>query len=133
MTSLEVAPALPSDMARLMEIQFSAFEGDPYHDALYPGPNQSPSVRAAAGTRTLAEWRRDPTLHVLKCTDRTTGVVVGFAKWNVYEAEREEEEWRKGYPVDWCSGRTKEVAENFLGATAGIRQKIWCGRPHVCK
>lgn len=46
---LEILPAEEADMDRLMEIQFSAFENDPYHHALYPGDEYSPEVRADAG------------------------------------------------------------------------------------
>lgn len=129
---LEVASALESDIDRLMEIQFSAFDGDPYHEALYPGAN-SPSTRASAGERLLKEWHEDPSLHILKCTHLDTGVIMGFAKWNLYERPRSEREWRKREKIDWCDGRLKEVAENFLGATQDMREKIWEGRPHCCK
>lgn len=48
---LEILPAEEADMDRLMEIQFSAFEGDPYSQALYPGDEYSPEVRAEAGKK----------------------------------------------------------------------------------
>jgi hypothetical protein len=130
--TLQVAPALESDIDRLMEIQFSAFDSDPYHEAVYPGGN-SHSARASAGERVLKEWHEDSSLHILKCTDLDTGVVMGFAKWNLYERPRPEREWRKREEIDWCDGRLKEVAENFLGATQDMREKIWEGRPHCCK
>jgi hypothetical protein len=129
---LEVASALESDIDRLMEIQFSAFDSDPYHEAVYPGAN-SPLARASAGERVLKEWHEDPSLHILKCTDLDTGVIMGFAKWNLYERPRPEREWRKREEIDWCDGRLKEVAESFLGATQDMREKIWDGRPHCCK
>lgn len=130
---LEVAPAQESDIPRLMEVQFSAFENDPYHEALFPGDHFSPAVRKSAGERTLKEWHQDPSVIFMKCVDRHTGSIVGFAKWNLYEIERIEDEWKKGPVVDWCMGRQKEVAENFLGATMAMRRKIWEGRPHLCK
>jgi hypothetical protein len=73
---LEVASALESDIDRLMEIQFSAFDSDPYHEAVYPGGN-SPLARASAGERVLKEWHEDPSVHILKCTDPDTGVTGG--------------------------------------------------------
>ncbi|EMC93956.1 hypothetical protein BAUCODRAFT_36425 [Baudoinia panamericana UAMH 10762] len=128
--ALEVAPAEEGDIDRLMEIQFSAFESDPYHDALFPGDHYAPSTRKAAGDRTIMEWRQDPSARFIKCTDRESGVILGYAKWNFYETERPREEWAKSPEVDWYSGRKKEIAENFLGATAAMRQKLWGGDPH---
>jgi hypothetical protein len=130
--ALEVSPAVPSDMPRLMDVQFSAFgDKDPYHVAVYS--KDSPSTRASAASRTLKEAADDLTLQILKCSDPTTGTIWGFAKWNVYDRERPESEWQKREAVDWCEGREKEVAEAFLGATGDMRRKIWGGRPHVCE
>ena len=58
---------------------------------------------------------------------------MGFAKWNLYEAERPETEWRRREEVNWSTGRSKEVAQNFLGATSDIREKTWGGIPHCYK
>jgi hypothetical protein len=40
--TLQVTSTLESDIDRLMEIQFSAFDNDPYHEALYPGATLTP-------------------------------------------------------------------------------------------
>ncbi|KAK3046085.1 hypothetical protein LTR09_012400 [Extremus antarcticus] len=127
---LDVEPADESDMDRLIEIQFSAFEGDPYHEALYPGDHFSPALRRSARVRYIQEWREDVSVRWMKCTDRQTGTICGFAKWNLYETDRPEEEWKKRPLVDWCSGRNAEVAENFLYANAAMREKTWGGRPY---
>jgi hypothetical protein len=74
--TLQVAPTLESDIDRLMEIQFSTFGNDPYHEAFYPGVN-SHSARASAGERVLKEWHEDSSLHILKCADLDTGVTEG--------------------------------------------------------
>ena len=130
---LEVVPASESDIDRLMEIQFSAFENDPYHFAFYPGDQSSKEVRKSAGERTIKEWREDPTGHFIKCNDRQFRTILGYARWKLFDKERSEEERKKRYPVDWCTGRQKEVTENFLGATARMREKTWGGKPHCCK
>ena len=130
---LVVEPAQESDIDRLMDIQFSAFENDPYHEALYPGNHYSPANRKSAGERTIKAWRADPTLHFLKCTNRQSGVIMGYAQWNLYATERPETEWNKDVQVDWATGRQKEIAKNFLVANFGIRKKIWGGRPYLCE
>jgi hypothetical protein len=129
---LEVTDILESDMDRLMEIQFAAFENDPYHEALYPGGN-TPEARKMAGQRVIEEWRGTPEQRFLKCTDTETGVIMGFGRWNLYEKERLKEAWAKREDIDWCEGRLKEIAANFLGATMEMREKMWEGRPHCCR
>ncbi|KAK5111931.1 hypothetical protein LTR85_011678 [Meristemomyces frigidus] len=128
---LKVDPAQEADMDDLMDVQFSAFDKDPYHEALYPGDPASAETRKAAGRRTLEEWRADPSIRFMKCTDGQTGQIIGYAKWNLYEAERPKEEWAHRPDVDWCSGRTKEIAESFLYATVAMREKHWVGMPHL--
>lgn len=130
---LIVLPADESDMDRLMEIQFSAFEGDPYHHALYPGDEHSPAVRKEAGERTIKELNDDPTIFFIKCVDRQTEIILGYARWNIFERERPKESWAQRPPIDWCTGRQKEIAETFLYASLAMREKIWQGKPHCRK
>jgi hypothetical protein len=68
-----VRRAMETDIDRLMEVQFSAFRNDPYHEALFPGPHDSPLVRKLAGQRTLEDHglcpstnRRDSGLRFLE-------------------------------------------------------------------
>lgn len=129
---LLISAAKKSDVASLMLVQFSAFDGEPYHEALYPGGN-SPSVRDAAATRVLREWQNTPQQRIMKCIDTDNNEIIGFAIWNFYDQERPQSEWKKVYPVDWCEGRDKELAELFLGRTINRRQRIWGGRKHYRK
>lgn len=127
---LQVQPAIESDVDRLMEILFTAFVDDPYFKAVYPGDN-TPSVRASTGKRFLKEWKEDPTLTIVKCTDMDTGVILGFAEWEIYKKERTEEERKSNTDVTWHEGRQKEICLNFLGATNATREKLWGGMPHT--
>lgn len=129
---LEVSEAAEGDIDRLMEIQFSAFEGEPYFDALYPGGNTTES-RAKAAARVLKDWSKNPYEHIIICTDTESKVIMGFGRWEIYQTERPESEWRKKDPVDWAGGRQKEVAENFLGAVHALRERLWEGKPHCCE
>jgi hypothetical protein len=131
--NLVVRRALETDIDRLMEVQFSAFENDPYHEALFPGPHHSPLVRKVAGQRTLDDWRNTPFQDMMVCTNAQTGKILGFASWNFYLSERPREEWEKMPSITWAEGKEKKQAEAFLGATARMRMKIWEGRPHIRK
>lgn len=120
----------------MMEIQFSAFDSEPYHRCLYPGGN-TPSARAAAGLRVIQEREHTPQQEVVGCVDGDTGVMVGFVKWNFYKTERPESEWNKREKVDWWgvgeneNKEMKRKAEAYLETTEGTRQRIWGGRPHA--
>lgn len=130
-TNLTIVSSKESDIPRLVEIQFSAFEGDPYQQAFYPGPD-SPASRAKAERNTLKEWREEPFIHVIKCVDSTTGVIAGFAIWNIFDRERSREEWGHRPAVDWLdTEQQRKVAETFLYANLAIRERIWEGRCYV--
>lgn len=131
--NLVVRRALETDIDRLMEVQFSAFENDPYHEALFPGPHHSPLVRKVAGQRTLDDWRATATQDIMVCANAQTGQILGFASWNFYLSERPREEWEKMPSITWAEGKEKKQAEAFLGATARMRMKTWEGRPHIRK
>lgn len=127
-----ISAANEADIASIVRVHFSAFDGEPYHEALYPGGN-CPSVRDAAAARVLEEWQSTPQQRIIKCTDTDNDQIIGFATWNLYDQERPASEWQKVHPVDWCEGRDKELAELFLHSTMDRRQRIWEGQKHYCK
>lgn len=129
---LLVSAANESDIADIMRVQFSAFDGEAYHEAMFPGGNCS-SARDAAAARVLKEWQSTPQQKIMKCVDTDNDEIIGFSTWNFYDQERPESEWQKLPPVDWCEGRQKELAELFLYNTMERRQRIWEGRKHYRK
>lgn len=136
--SLIQIKCLTLSIPRMMEIQFSAFDSEPYHRCLYPGGN-TPSARAAAGLRVIQEREHTPQQEVVRCVDSDTGVMVGFVKWIFYRTGRPESSWSKREKVDWWgvgeneNKEMKRKAEAYLETTEGTRQRIWGGRPHACK
>lgn len=125
--SLRVLPAGESDIDRLMEIQFSAFQNDAFHATLFPGDPSSPAVLQSAGMRTLQEWREDPSMRVMKCVEKGTGIAIGFAKWR--EVGGEGDEGSEGLEQE--RGDREEVRGTAL--TELRRRRIWAGKPHLCK
>lgn len=127
-----VLPAEHEDIARIVEIQFSAFEGDPYQEALFPGDYYSDALRRSAAERMMTMWKENPYIRWMKCVD-DDGRIAGFALWNVFDTPRPETEWRKRPTIDWCEGRKKEIAENFMYTNCRLRENIWAGKPYLCK
>ena len=128
---LIVEHAMESDLPRLMEIQFNAFAREPYHHVLFPGGN-NPEARDKAAKRIWKDVQDDPTDNILKCTDTTTGEILTYGKWNVYDKERTKEEYDKHDEVYWCDGVFKEACEEFLHKVHGMRHKAIGGQRHLC-
>lgn len=128
---LQVLTATYSHIPSIISSQFSAFENDPYQEALFPGDQTSPEVRQSAVSRTEQYWDKDPTARWKICKDLENGTILGFALWNIYEHSRPESEWKKKPEVTWCTGRQAEIAQNFLYMNANLRQRIWGGKPYI--
>jgi GNAT superfamily N-acetyltransferase len=129
----QITPALESDIDRLTEIQFSAFENDPTHHILYPDDQISPTVRVAASERILKSWRQTPEMQIVKSIESGTGVITGFAKWVFYKSPRSEEEWNVEPTAAWAEGSHRRVVEQLLSTTAKIRGRRWGGTPYTCE
>jgi GNAT superfamily N-acetyltransferase len=127
----QITPALESDIDRLTEIQFSAFENDPTHQILFPGDQFSSKVHAAASERILKSWRQTPEMQIVKSIESGTGVITGFAKWVFYESPRSEVEWNVRPTAAWAEGSHRRVVEQLLSTTADIRGKRWGGTPYA--
>ena len=132
---LRIRQATEADIPRIIESQFSAFEGDPYQEALFPSDDYySAETRQGAVDRTVKYWNTDPTARWMVAydtQDEAEEQILGFALWNIYEHFRPESEWKKQPEVDWCEGRQRDIALNFLNMNARLRQRIWEGRPYV--
>ena len=73
-----------------------------------------------------------PIGRIVKCVDRETGAIAGFANWAFNLTERTPEQYKKKKPsADWTEGRQKEIAEHFMALLAAEREKIWAGKPHI--
>lgn len=121
-----------SDVDRLMDIKLSAFREDPLFGPLCRAAN-APSCRPDARKRLWKEWTEDPTLEIVKCTNTSTGIIVGFAQWNVYKDGRMEKSQKVEHKTSRHEGRNKEVFANFLREVSAVRRKVWAGRPYFCR
>jgi GNAT superfamily N-acetyltransferase len=127
----QIIPALESDIDRLTEIQFSAFENDPTHQILFPGDQFSSKVHAAASERIIKSWRQTPEMQIVKTVESGTGVITGFAKWVFYKSPRSEEEWDVVPTAPWAEESHRRIVEQLLSTTADIRGKRWGGTPYA--
>jgi hypothetical protein len=127
----QVTPALEEDISRLTDIQFAAFGDDSTHQILYPGNRFSSTVRANASERTLKSWRQTPDTHIIKCVEKVTGVITGFARWIFYKTPRSEKEWNVRPTAPWAGDSHRIIVEQLLGTTSEIRGRRWGGKPYA--
>ena len=142
-TELRIIEATEADVPEMMELQFAACEGDPFHLAIWGSNTQK--TRDSAGHRLLTKWRNDPFLHVVKCvkdaaSDTAAGTtaisksaVMAFCLWDIFERERSAEEWMAEDELqtcDWLQGRAREVARAYLMPALEGRRTYMQGRPY---
>ncbi|EJT71438.1 hypothetical protein GGTG_10696 [Gaeumannomyces tritici R3-111a-1] len=104
----------PEDLERCFEVVSLAFGHDhPYIDALFPA-HDTPQGRAD-GARWLGSALRDPSgtgraARFCKAVDTDTGLIVGFAKWDIYDGFAPDvgpgslkgDQWRDKEAKEWA-------------------------------
>ena len=134
---LAVLPALIPDIPRVYEIYFAAFKNDEMGrimvDILFPNTDTtSPGFRKAHSAGTLSWWHTSDVQYTFKCVDTDTGEIIGMALGDVFVKPRSEEE-RKNHGVTWLEGKERERAEAVLSPLWEMREKLFGGRPYICK
>lgn len=89
-----VTPIQPSDIPRIVEVQWAALSSNPLTQVLYPR-----GATAELTAFTIASYQRSltfPSATIIKATNESTGEVVGFAKWILYRQDEEQELHQSG-------------------------------------
>ncbi len=127
----QLSRVTPNDLDELIALQFHAFSGLDFHDALF-GPN-TPAMRLRAKKGILKDMAEDAADVWLKITNGDTGRIVCGANWKVYPTYvSSTSEGKHGLSVDWYEGEEKEMAE-FLVKDFTERRRGYCKEAHVCK
>ena len=129
---LIVERAQETDIQRLLDIMYAAFSKDPWDRIMYPHI-PAPEARGASIERWRDEISIDPTMHFMKVVDTDIGEIIALARWNVYEVERPESEWKSTKPRNWDIGANVEAANEFYNAVCESRQSVMGGKPHCRK
>jgi len=84
---VQVLEAEDTDMERIFEIGSLAFaRAEPLWDVFWP-KHWEEAGRKQGAERMRETRRRDHTTKYMKAVDSETGAIMGFAKWNVYDAK----------------------------------------------
>ena len=120
---LQVAPCEDGDMDLAFAVISEAFGHEhPYFDYCFP-KHDTHEGRKTGGERILAVKNGDPNTTYIKVTDSGTGLIIGVAKWNVYDGVQPEEADLDG-PY-WDSDSDKRLAqEMWAGYLLPRRQAI---------
>ena len=130
-----VLPALIPDIEKVYDAYFAAFQADSMGnlmlELLFPGGIDD-AFRKAHTAGTLQWWHHSTQQYTFKCVDTDTGNVIGMMLCDLYYKERTEEE-RKAPEIGWLQGEEKEKVERVLLPLHQMREKLWAGRPFICK
>ena len=129
---LIVEKAQEVDIKRLLDIMYAAFSKDPWDRIMYP-QIPGPEARGASIERWRDEISINPNMRFIKAVDTDVGEIIAFARWNVYEVERPESEWKNIRVRGWDTGTNIEAANEFYNAIREKRQAIMGGKPHCCR
>ncbi len=130
-----ILPALIPDIRRVYDIYFAAFEHDLMGrlmlKILFPGILDD-GFRDAHAAGTLQYWHSSESQYTLKCVDTETGDIIGMGLGDLYLKERTPEE-RQNHGVPWLQGEQRERAEKILNPLWEVRERLFGGRPYICK
>ena len=130
-----VVSALVPDIKRIYDIYFAAFEHEQMAQImlkiLFPG-GITDEFRAAHTVNTLAFWNICSYQYTMKCLDLDGGEIVGMLLADLHVKHRSVEE-RQNFGVPWLEGPEKERAEKVLNPLWEAKEKLWGGRPYICK
>lgn len=131
-----ILPALIPDIEKVYDVYFAAFKGDKMGrimvDLLFPAGSDSDEFRKAHTAGTLAWWHTCGVQYTYKCVDTETGEIIGMALGDILLQGRTDEE-RKYQSVGWLEGEQRERADAVLKPLHEAREKLFGGRPHICK
>ena len=127
-----VQKAQEADIQRLLDIMYAAFSEDAWNRIMYP-VIPGPEARAVSIERWRDEISTNPTIRFIKAVDTDLDEIIAFARWNIYEVERPESQWKTTKPRDWDTGTNVEAANEFYNAVCEARRKFMGGKPHCCR
>ena len=94
-----VQKAQEADIQRLLDIMYAAFSEDAWNRIMYP-VIPGPEARGVSIERWRDEISTNPTIRFIKAVDTDLDEIIALARWNIYEVERPENQWKTSKPRD---------------------------------
>lgn len=131
-----ILPALLPNVESIYDVYFSAFSADKMGrimlDVLFPAGFEGKDFRGAHAAATREYWKGAGEQYTWKVVDTQTGEIAGMILGDVYMRPRSVEE-RRNLGVPWLEGEQKRKAEAVLDPLWEARERIFGGRPYICK
>lgn len=131
-----ILPALIPDIEKVYDVYFAAFKGDEMGaimvDILFPNGTNNEEFRKAHTAGTLAWWHTCGVQYTYKCVDTETGEIIGMGLGDILIHGRTEEE-RMYQGASWLDGEHRVRADAVLRPLHEARERLFGGRPHMCK
>lgn len=128
--TLSLAHATPADVPRTAQLETEIFSAWPIYGVLFP-------LGATISRKLVVEARyhhllaNDPSTHLLKVTDDSTGTIIAAALWNVYTHDRGEEELARDSQFDWSPDTSSlDACLKYSRQVVDARKRIMGGKPH---
>lgn len=127
---LILAHATAADVPRIAQLETEIFSPLPFYVALFPhGATLSRKLVVEARYHHLLA--NDPSTHLLKVTDESTGTIVAAALWSVYAHHRNEKELVRDNGLDWSpDAPSLEVCLKFSRQLLDCRKRVMGGKPY---
>lgn len=126
-----VLPASISDIRKVYDVYFDAFEGSFITRILFPWDVHGEEFRNGHTAHTLDYWHKNNTQYTCKCIDTETDEIVGMGLWDVHWKEREAEPVKPA--VDWLDGLQKQRAEELIVPLWDAKEELLGPSKHVCE
>ena len=127
-----IQKAQEADIQPLLDIMYAAFSNDSWNRIMIP-EIPGPEDRGNSIERWRDEISTNPTVRFMKAVDTDFNEIIAFARWNIYEVERPESEWKTIKPRNWDVGTNVGAANEFHNAMHEARQTFMGGKPHCRK
>lgn len=128
--TLTLAHAGPADVPRITQLETEIFSPWPIYVGLFPN-GASLSRRLVVEARYHHLLANDPSTHLLKVSDESTGTIIAAALWNVYTHDRTEEELVRDSQFDWSPDTSSlDACLKYSRQLLDCRKRVIGGKPH---
>ena len=130
---LELLPAEPSDLPRIVRIEIDSFADSPMTPILFP-QGQPQESQDSYVESLLQEWDTNTAGRMMKVVDTDLGdKIISFARWYIYVGD--DVKHIKTSPEDrhLVLGSNATAADEFFGGLLRLRYQRMGRNPHCCK
>ncbi|KAF2012840.1 acyl-CoA N-acyltransferase [Aaosphaeria arxii CBS 175.79] len=128
-----ILPATDADIPLSNAIENKAYANpispNPLSTILFPGPFPADSTARRIAS-TIAARENNPAIRYVKAVDESTGEMVAFASWHVYDTPELARGAKRSVPED-AEGVNGEACRAFFGGLGECKEEVLRGKEHL--